>query len=196
MLDEDPILENPDLGSAVAAAHYHDPLDAFAAGKELLLGNDRAATTGLTALASAQLLRFEARRTAHGGRFIARATGFADPRHGPGRVVAVASPASAGPPTTTPTFRRRLVLVRRRLVLWPRAALLVRLLVVIELRAIGAPTRTAPTATAATSTPWGAVPGSRSAAFGARPSSARRPHHAAGLHPGRPFCGLCLEDHS
>src|SRR5215468_4850753 len=41
MLDEDVVLEHTDLGAIAALAHRHDPIDGFAPGQELRLGEDR-----------------------------------------------------------------------------------------------------------------------------------------------------------
>src|SRR5699024_9412050 len=60
VLNEDLVLEDPDLGAVVLLAHDHHALDALAAGEELRLGDDRAASTRLTALAAALLLRLQA----------------------------------------------------------------------------------------------------------------------------------------
>src|SRR5699024_4278198 len=90
VLDEHPVLEDPDLGAVPLLAHDHDPLDALAAGEELGLGDDRAATPGLAALAATLLLRLEAGTALD--RLGLVAARLAHLRHGAGRVLLAAAP--------------------------------------------------------------------------------------------------------
>ena len=112
VLDEHAVLEHPDLGAVAAAAHDHDALDALATGEELGLGDDRAATAGLAALAAALLLGLEARRALDRGRLVALGARLAHPGHGAGRVLVL--PVAGGTTTAaaaTPAARGALALV-------------------------------------------------------------------------------------
>src|SRR5690606_20020668 len=71
VLDEDPVLEDPDLGALLGAAHHHDPLHALAAGQELGLGDDRAPPSGLAALAASLPLGLQSRRALDAGDLVA-----------------------------------------------------------------------------------------------------------------------------
>ena len=59
MLDQNAVLQDPDLGAILLVAHDHNALDALAARQELRLGDDGATAPGLTPLATAQLLGLE-----------------------------------------------------------------------------------------------------------------------------------------
>ena len=61
VLDEHVVFEHGDLDAAVLGAHDHHAVDGLAAGEELGLGDDGAAPAGLAAVATALLLRLEAR---------------------------------------------------------------------------------------------------------------------------------------
>ena len=102
VLDEHAVLEHADLGAVATAAHDHDALDALAAGEELGLGDDRAATTGLAALAATLLLGLEAGRALDRGRLVALRARLAHPGRGAGRVLVLAvtgATAAAAAPT-------------------------------------------------------------------------------------------------
>ena len=101
MLDEDAVLEHPDLGEVVLAADDHDAVDGLATGQELGLGDDRPAATGLTAFAAPLLLGFEPGRPLDGRRLVAAGPGLTDPGHGAGRVVALTGASPAATATAT-----------------------------------------------------------------------------------------------
>ncbi|WP_411156031.1 hypothetical protein [Microbacterium sp. NIBRBAC000506063] len=60
MLDENLVFEDRDLGAAVLGAHDHLAVDRLAAGEELRLGDDRAATTRIAPVAAALALGLQA----------------------------------------------------------------------------------------------------------------------------------------
>jgi hypothetical protein len=75
VLDQDVVLEHRDLGPITALADHHDPLDGFAAGQELRLGQDRWTRPALfPAIPAALALGLEPGRTGHALHFIAGGT--------------------------------------------------------------------------------------------------------------------------
>ncbi len=112
MLDEDAVLQDPDLGAFAVLAHHHDPLDALPPGEELGLGDDGAAPAGLAALAAALSLGFQAGAALDPGGHVAVSTGFPDPGHGAGRVVALRGAAAAAATAGPAASARRVLVVR------------------------------------------------------------------------------------
>ena len=111
VLDEDAVLEHAHLGAALLVAHDHDAVDGLTAGEELGLGDDRAATTGLAALATALLLGLEAGRALDGGRLVVWLRGLAHAGRDAGGVVAGVG-RGAGTAAATATTARGALVVR------------------------------------------------------------------------------------
>ena len=84
VLDQDTVLEDADLGAVLLVAHHHDPLNAFAPGQELRLGDDRATTARLTTLTTTLFLGLQPGRTLDRRDLIVRLTRLPDPRRGAG----------------------------------------------------------------------------------------------------------------
>src|SRR5690606_3666866 len=104
VLDEHVVLEHRDLGAALALAHHHRALDGLAAGEELGLGDDAAATAGVTALAAALALGLEPGRALDGLDLVAR---LAHLDHGVRRIVrgGAVVPAASRAAATAATAR-------------------------------------------------------------------------------------------
>src|SRR5690606_7676615 len=94
VLDEHAVLEDGDLGAAVALPHDHVAVDGLAAGEELGLGDRRAAPPGVASVAAALTLRLQARGALERGDLVARGAALA------GRGRAVVTAAAAAPAAT------------------------------------------------------------------------------------------------
>src|SRR5699024_7997251 len=91
VLDEHPILQDSDLGAVVLPPHDHGPFYALAAGQELGLGDDGAATTGLASLTTALPLGLQPGGPTHPGDLLA------GPARLPGLAVLTAAVAAMAP---------------------------------------------------------------------------------------------------
>ena len=111
VLDQHTVFQHPDLNLVLLGPHDHDPVDGFAAGEELGLGDHRATAPGIAAVTAALLLGLEAGRPldplGFGDEF-----GFAGRTHannGVRGVVGSGPVLVAGAPTGATTNGRRLV---------------------------------------------------------------------------------------
>ena len=114
VLDQDVVLEHPDLDPVPALAHDHGPVHRLAAGQELGLGQDRhPAPAGVAAVPAALALGLQPGRAAHALHAVAvvPAVAFARLSHPDHRVrrirvaadVGVLAVAPAAAPTAAPT---------------------------------------------------------------------------------------------
>src|SRR5690606_38912814 len=104
VLDQDPVLEHPDLGTGPALPDRHHPVDRLTAGQELRLGeNRRPGTPLLPAIPTSLTLRLQPRRAGHALDFVLHRPRLADLDHGLDAVVVAGLGVGGSLAAATPT---------------------------------------------------------------------------------------------